>query len=88
METTKVVVKKEGLTLFTATFLLLLALKLTNLINISWLWVFAPLVAVPALGITLMAGFLVFAGIAYAVAFLADGCTDLIRKIRRMGTKK
>ena len=39
--------------IFTALFVLLLALKLIGIISISWWWVFAPMLVVPAFFIIL-----------------------------------
>ncbi|OZC55092.1 hypothetical protein CH289_07835 [Rhodococcus sp. RS1C4] len=36
---------RRGIGFFGALFLLLLALKLTNLADLSWWWVFTPLIA-------------------------------------------
>lgn len=58
-----------GVGLFGLTFIVLLVLKLTGLVHISWWWVFSPLLIGAGLVVTIL--LLVFAAV-LLVAFFGD----------------
>lgn len=64
--------KRVGMGLFSTVFLILLIMKLTGLIVISWWWVFAPLVASVCLGI-------IFMMICFFIAMILWLCDDVMK---------